>query len=101
MRRRRRRLRLRDQRCGRHTRSGEARLAQTAQFPRTAGALRMITPPCEPGQWEFMQTRAVKWKWRQLGREGIVLSESAEFAFLAHCMKDAERNGFAVNDHII
>lgn len=56
---------------------------------------------CSTGQWEFMQTRAVKWKWRQLGKEGVVLSESVEFAFLAHCMKDAERNGFSVDDHII
>lgn len=53
------------------------------------------------GQWEFLQTRAVKWKWRQLGAAGCVLSESAEFAFLAHCMKDAERNGFTLDEHII
>jgi hypothetical protein len=53
------------------------------------------------GQWEFLQTRAVKWKWRQLGAAGIVLSESAEFAFLAHCMEDAERNGFSLDDHVI
>ena len=53
------------------------------------------------GHWEFLQTRAVKWKWRQLGTAGIVLSESAEFAFLAHCMEDAERNGFTVDDHVI
>jgi hypothetical protein len=52
-------------------------------------------------EWEFMQTRAVKWKWRQLGNEGIVLGESAEFAFLAQCMKDAERNGFSVDEHVI
>ena len=54
-----------------------------------------------PGQWEFMQTRAVKWKWRQLGSEGIVLSESPEFAFLAQCMTDAERNGFVRHEHVI
>ena len=53
------------------------------------------------GQWEFLQTRAVKWKWRQVGAAGIVVSESAEFAFLAHCMEDAERNGFSVDDHVI
>ena len=53
------------------------------------------------GLWEFMQTRAVKWKWRQLGAEGVVLSESVEFAFLAQCMKDAERNGFIAEDHVI
>lgn len=53
------------------------------------------------GQWEFLQTRAVKWKWRQLGAAGIVLCESPEFAFLAHCMQDAARNGFSVDDHII
>jgi len=52
-------------------------------------------------QWEFLQTRAVKWKWRQTGNAGIVLNESAEFAFLAHCMQDAELNGFSVDDHII
>jgi hypothetical protein len=52
-------------------------------------------------QWEFLQTRAVKWKWRQTGNAGIVLSESAEFAFLAHCMQDAALNGFSVDDHII
>ena len=61
----------------------------------------MISEPTEAGQWEFMQTRAVKWKWRQLGKEGVVLGESVEFAFLAHCMKDAERNGFSVDDHVI
>lgn len=53
------------------------------------------------GQWEFLQTRAVKWKWRQLGAAGSVLSESREFAFLAHCMQDAERNGFSLDEHII
>lgn len=53
------------------------------------------------GQWEFMQTRAVKWKWRQLGDAGIVLSESPEFSFLAQCLQDAERNGFRVDDHVI
>lgn len=53
------------------------------------------------GQWEFMQTRAVKWKWRQLGAEGVVLSESAEFAFLAQCMQDAEDNGFSRDEHVI
>jgi hypothetical protein len=53
------------------------------------------------GQWEFLQTRAVKWKWRQLGAAGSVLSESREFAFLAHCMQDAERNGFELDEHII
>jgi hypothetical protein len=52
-------------------------------------------------EWEFMQTRAVKWKWRQLGDAGIVLGESPEFAFLAQCMKDAERNGFSVDEHVI
>ena len=61
----------------------------------------MIAQTCQSGQWEFMQTRAVKWKWRQLGDEGIVIGESREFAFLAQCMKDAELNGFAVNDHVI
>jgi hypothetical protein len=55
----------------------------------------------QPGQWEFMQTRAVKWKWRQLGAEGIILSESPEFAFLAQCMKDAERFGFIPHEHVI
>ena len=55
----------------------------------------------EIGQWEFLQTRAVKWKWRQVGRHGVVLSESAEFSFLAHCMKDAELNGFSIGDHVI
>ena len=59
-----------------------------------------IEPVTQRAQWEFMQTRAVKWKWRQM-REGIVLSESPEFAFLAQCMKDAERNGFSVDDHVI
>jgi len=53
------------------------------------------------GQWEFLQTRAVKWKWRQLGDQGLVLGESAEFSFLAHCMRDAERNGFKLEEHII
>jgi hypothetical protein len=52
-------------------------------------------------QWEFMQTRAVKWKWRQLGSAGLVVSESAEFAFLAQCMQDAERNGFRADEHVI
>ena len=61
----------------------------------------MSTQPDTSGQWEFMQTRAVKWKWRQLGAEGIVVGESIEFAFLAQCMKDAELNGFSVNDHVI
>ena len=61
----------------------------------------MNVPSVEAGQWEFMQTRRVKWKWRQLGSEGIVLGESPEFAFLAQCMKDAELNGFSVNDHVI
>ena len=61
----------------------------------------MIRQATESGQWEFMQTRAVKWKWRQLGHEGIVLGESPEFAFLAQCMKDAELNGFSVNEHVI
>jgi hypothetical protein len=61
----------------------------------------MNVPTVESGQWEFMQTRAVKWKWRQLGSEGILIGESPEFAFLAQCMKDAERNGFSVNDHVI
>ena len=53
------------------------------------------------GEWEFLQTRSVKWKWRQLGAAGAVVSESAEFAFLAYCMEDAERNGFSLDDHII
>jgi hypothetical protein len=53
------------------------------------------------GQWEFLQTRAAKWKWRQIGAGGIVLCESSEFAFLAHCMKHAERNGFSVDEHVI
>ena len=53
------------------------------------------------GHWEFLQTRAVKWKWRQLGAAGIVLSESREFSFLAHCMEDAERYGFSVDEHVI
>lgn len=53
------------------------------------------------GEWEFLQTRSVNWKWRQLGIAGVVLSESREFAFLAHCMRDAERNGFSVDEHII
>ena len=52
-------------------------------------------------QWEFLQTRAVKWKWRQVGNAGVVLNESAEFAFLSQCMHDAELNGFRVDDHII
>lgn len=53
------------------------------------------------GQWEFLQTRAVKWKWRQVGDEGVVLSESREFSFLAQCMQDAERNGFSVDEYVI
>jgi hypothetical protein len=53
------------------------------------------------GQWEFLQTRAVKWKWRQVGAAGVVLSESPEFSFLAQCMKDAERNGFIADDCVI
>jgi hypothetical protein len=53
------------------------------------------------GQWEFLQTRSVKWKWRQLGVAGAVLCESPEFAFLAHCMQDAERNGFCLDECII
>jgi hypothetical protein len=52
-------------------------------------------------QWEFLQTRSVKWKWRQLGAGGSIVRESAEFAFLAHCMKDAELNGFRAEEHII
>lgn len=52
-------------------------------------------------QWEFLQTRSVKWKWRQVGAAGAIVCESAEFAFLAHCMKDAELNGFSADDHII
>ena len=51
--------------------------------------------------WEFLQTRAVKWKWRQVGDEGVVLSESTEFSFLAQCMQDAEKNGFSTDDHVI
>ncbi len=54
----------------------------------------------EPAQWEFLQTRAVKWKWRQVGDAGVVLNESPEFAFLAHCMRDAERNGYAAEEHV-
>jgi hypothetical protein len=50
-------------------------------------------------QWEFLQTRAIKWKWRQVGSEGVVLGESPEFAFLAQCMRDAERNGYTAEDH--
>ena len=53
------------------------------------------------GNWEFLQTRSVKWKWRQLGEAGIVLSESVEFAFLAHCMQDAQSNGFRPEEHVI
>jgi hypothetical protein len=53
------------------------------------------------GNWEFLQTRSVKWKWRQLGDAGAVLGESVEFAFLAHCLQDAERNGFSRDDHVI
>lgn len=53
------------------------------------------------GQWEFLQTRSVKWKWRQLGQAGAVIGESAEFSFLAHCMQDAERNGFSAAEHVI
>jgi hypothetical protein len=52
-------------------------------------------------QWEFLQTRAVKWKWRQLGGAGKVVCESPEFAFLAQCMDDAVRNGFSVDEHVI
>ena len=52
-------------------------------------------------QWEFLQTRSVKWKWRQLGAAGAVVSESPEFAFLAHCMEDAQKNGFSADEHII
>ena len=52
-------------------------------------------------QWEFLQTRAVKWKWRQLADTGVIVSESMEFAFLFQCMADAERNGFAREDHVI
>lgn len=52
-------------------------------------------------QWEFLQTRAVKWKWRQVGVAGSLLSESSEFAFLAQCMEDARRNGFSIDDHVI
>jgi hypothetical protein len=52
-------------------------------------------------QWEFLQTRAVKWKWRQVADTGCVLSESPEFAFLAQCIRDAERYGFAADDHVL
>jgi hypothetical protein len=52
-------------------------------------------------QWEFLQTRAVKWKWRQVGDAGVVIGESPEFALLAHCMRDAERNGFIADDHVL
>ena len=52
-------------------------------------------------QWEFLQTRSVKWKWRQVGEAGVVLSESPEFAFLALCMRDAERYGFTADDHVL
>jgi hypothetical protein len=55
----------------------------------------------QTAQWEFLQTRAVKWKWRQVGDAGVVLGESPEFAFLAHCMRDAERNGFTADDHVL
>jgi hypothetical protein len=55
----------------------------------------------QTAQWEFLQTRAVKWKWRQVGDAGVVLDESPEFAFLAHCMRDAERNGFTADDHVL
>ena len=58
-----------------------------------------MTP--ESAQWEFLQTRAVKWKWRRGGQNGVVLHESADFAFLAHCMQDAEFNGFSIADHVI
>lgn len=54
----------------------------------------------EMGQWEFLQTRAVKWKWRQVGG-GMVLNESQEFSFLAQCMQDAKRNGFCLDDYVI
>jgi hypothetical protein len=57
--------------------------------------------PAPSRQWEFLQTRAVKWKWRQVGDAGVVLGESPEFAFLAHCMRDAERNGFTAEDHVL
>jgi hypothetical protein len=60
-----------------------------------------MTTPARPGQWEFLQTRAVKWKWRQVGDAGVVLCESPEFALLAHCMRDAERNGFTSEDHVL
>ena len=53
------------------------------------------------GQWEFLQTRAARWKWRQLGTTGLVVCESAEFAFLARCMEDAERNGFRLDEYVI
>jgi hypothetical protein len=53
----------------------------------------------QSAQWEFLQTRSVKWKWRQVGEAGVVVSESPEFAFLAQCMRDAERCGFAAEDH--
>lgn len=52
-------------------------------------------------QWEFLQTRAVKWKWRQVGATGAIVGESPEFAFLANCMKDAEANGFSAHEHIM
>jgi len=52
-------------------------------------------------QWEFLQTRAVKWKWRQLGDAGLVVGESPEFAFLWQCMADAELNGFSPEEHVI
>jgi hypothetical protein len=51
-------------------------------------------------QWEFLQTRAIKWKWRQVGDAGVVLGESSEFELLAHCMRDAELNGFVADDHV-
>jgi hypothetical protein len=53
------------------------------------------------GQWEFLQTRSVKWKWRQLGDAGAVMGESSEFPFLSECMQDAEKNGFSLDEHVI
>jgi hypothetical protein len=53
------------------------------------------------GQWEFLQTRAARWKWRQLGTTGLVVCESSEFAFLARCMEDADRNGFSLDEYVI
>ncbi|MGZ8154652.1 MAG: hypothetical protein ACXWUK_05035, partial [Burkholderiales bacterium] len=76
-------------------RKGEAHAAP----PAAEGRLTMTE--VQAHQWEFLQTRSVKWKWRQVGEKGRVLSESSEFAFLAHCMQDAERNGFMADDHVI